>query len=115
MKKLKVLIRPAIFLAITMLCAVSVRAQERGKDTIKVVMLVCDTSDYSGNKINALGQVFWVYGYSVGEKHNEAEGVTDPGFYMGRVWKDYRVHLQYLDDKKRPLLKSYLVWQSVAK
>jgi hypothetical protein len=55
--------------------------------------------------------VYWMYAYSVREKHNTIEGVIDPYFYQGRKYHDYFVHLYYLDENKRPLSKNIIVWQ----
>jgi hypothetical protein len=59
------------------------------------------------------GQSYWVYGYSVREKHNTDEGQIDPYHAFGYVSRDYWVHIFYLDDKKQPLKSTVIVWQSV--
>lgn len=74
-----------------------------------------DTTWYSPSFI-----VQWMKGYSVGEWHNTAENSIDPGGSicmdkMGKIidcWHDYRVHKYYLDTNKKPLKKSFIVWQS---
>src|ERR1035437_2630239 len=59
-------------------------------DTVKVIMLVCDTgkiisytflTDTLSHIAVTKDAVYWQFGYSVREKHNTAEGVIDPGFY----------------------------------
>lgn len=144
MKKIKV--RQLGIAAILLLCAVFCQAQ-RQKDTVKVVLLVADTSHYyseymqfqscedvkckdttqkhkmfishyknikedKGN--SGYGQSYWVYGYSVREKHNTDEGQIDPYHSFGYVSRDYWVHTFYLDDKKQPIKPTLIVWQSVS-
>lgn len=94
------------------------------KDTVKCIMLVCDTARYLRFTDTALYapsyNVYWQFGYEVREKHNTAENSIDPGFYSCidkygnpvSCWRDYYVHLYYLDDKKKPLNKNIVVWQS---
>lgn len=60
------------------------------------------------------GQSYWVYGYSVREKHNTDEGQIDPYHAFGYVSRDYWVHIFYLDDKKQPLKSTIIVWQCVS-
>jgi len=146
MKKIKVL--QLGIAAILLLCAVFCQAQ-RKQDTVKVVLLVCDTAkimkigwDYFKEDTAAtrryadtttdkyfgyIGKwtrdttwhepsrsVYWVYGYSVREKHNTDEGKLDPYHSFGYVSRDYWVHIFYLDDKKQPLKSTVIVWQSVS-
>lgn len=144
MKKIKVL--QLGIAAILLLCAVFCQAQ-RQQDTVKVVLLVADTSHYydeymefqSCEDVNCkdttqkhkmfishyknvkedkgsigYGQSYWVYGYSVREKHNTDEGKIDPYHSFGYVSRDYWVHIFYLDDKKQPIKPTMIIWQSVS-
>ena len=103
----------AVLVANLMLCAVFCQAQ-RQKDTISVVMVIADTMHYTNytpkinkkNYFDKAGELFWVSGYSVREKHNTNEG---------QMSKDYWVHTFYLDGNKNPLSKNIVVWQSMSK
>lgn len=89
-------------------------------DTIPCFMLCSDTSFTLDTlskfpKVITLRrytyeEIFWLHGYEVREKHNESEGVIDPGFYMGRVYKDYYIHKEYIGYDKKPLSKNVVVW-----
>lgn len=97
------------------------------KDTVRVIMLVCDTSSsrwvdsgYVNGLLVQLGEVHkgysnmsvsWAYGYEVREKHNSIEGMIDPYFSFGTRYNDYYIHLEYLDEKKQPLV-GMVVWMS---
>ena len=88
------------------------------KDTVKVIMLVCDTSHWnwvdsgivnnkfvelarSGNRYNY--SVQWQFGYEVRLKH------IDFGM-SGSV--EYFTHIEYLGENKKTLSKNIVVWQS---
>lgn len=62
-----------------------------GNDTVKVIMLISDTS------IKNHAPVFYQYGYRVYDRKPSLAIVTN-------YW--------YLDEKKRPLPKDIIVWQS---
>ncbi len=81
-------------------------AQERQKDTIRVLLLVIDTLNSYSKTIN------WQYGYSVKEKHSNDEGVYDAGFIAGWKRKEYWLHAYYLNEKKKPFSKNIIIWQS---
>jgi len=95
------------------------------KDTIAVVLLVCDT-------LNIHSSVYWIKAYSVRDAEYELVDVSvDPNTktYLGGgvysttllgwspIWKNKPVysHAEYLDNKKTTLPKSVIVWQSVSK
>lgn len=95
------------------------------KDTVAVVLLVCDTS-------NIHSSVYWLNAYSVRNGEYILVDVSvDPntttyvsgGAYSttllgwSPIWKNKPVytHLEYLDVKKRPLSKSIIVWQSMSR
>ena len=110
----------AFFLVILLLFTVACNAQYRKKDTVKVVMLVSDTLHYSNfipslnkeNYFDKAGAVAYITGYSVVELHNTSDGNIDPGSCMGCNWHDYWKDLSiYLDDNKKLLSKSIVVWQ----
>ena len=94
-------------------------------DTVKVIMLLSDTSTHKSWVLlldkNAtvkeaispyIPYCFWEYGYSVREKHNTDEDSIDPYFTYGYKCRDYFIHKFYLDENKNPLNKNYIVWQS---
>lgn len=96
------------------------------KDTVAVTLLVCDTVRILS------GNVFWIKAYSVRNGYYENVDVSVnpntttylPGggsmttllAWIPRYEKrPFYTHLEYLDDKKLPLSKSVIVWQSVSK
>lgn len=97
---------------------------EKQTDTVKVVMLVCDTvlnrpmGSSPNFKHNYEGQffyyrqppVYWQFGYSVREEHCCINGNTSNNSIYQPV--PYYTHIEYLDDKKQPLSKNIVVWQS---
>lgn len=143
--------RPAIILAMLLLCAVfSSEAQTTltidsgflstgtitlestwpkknttiGRDTVSVVLLVSDTAIPNA--------VFYRKAYSVRKiEYINVDVSVDPNTttylpgggsmttLLGRisqyVERPFYTHLEYLDDKKLPLSKSVIVWQSVSK
>ena len=129
--------RQATIIAIFLLCAVfSVKAQifteempkedtTKWKDTIAVVLLVCDTSIIRSNP-------YWINAYSVRDAEYDLVDVSvDPNekTYLGRgiysttllgwipKWENKPIykHLKYLDNRKKPLSKNILVWQVASK
>lgn len=124
MRKLNLIV---LVLFSTMVC----KAQ---KDTVKVIMLLCDTSYgfiqkdgsamllsedtvntntiFSKTYFASDHNVWYDWGYSVRELHNSSEGVNDVGFCLG-CFSDYWKHIQYLDKDKHPLSKNIIVWQSM--
>lgn len=102
----------------------SVIGQTRQRDTVKVIMRVCDTSHNLLKGYNFATRkpveesaplstsAFWQYGYSVREKHNEREDSMNADFCANCNWKDYWVHLFYLDDNKLPLYNKLIVWMA---
>lgn len=99
----------------------------RAKDTVKVLMLLSDSSaDHTEiHYVDSITKevifidssmdkpVTYRNGYSVREAHNTCEGVgvIDQTFDM-KGCKTYWVHAFYLDADKKPLSKSIIVWQS---
>ncbi len=75
-------------------------------DTVKAMILYCDTTETFGWDV-----VKWGYGYSVREKHNTGDGSIDPGMSPG-MYFDYWQHIYYLDLRKNPLPNNIVVWQS---
>ncbi len=113
-------ITSAAFLAILMLCAVSVEAQTLGGawystdtaakkptlDTIKVLLLVSDTS--------IIRSTAWhEWGYQVRYKYCCVNGNTSNLAYYQPV--PYYEHYLYLNDKKSAFKPGIVVWQMVAK
>lgn len=99
---------------------------QRDIDTVRVLMLVCDTlhnRPFNNPIPNSISYnqppVYWMFGYSVREKHNTAEGVADSGGSMcvdnGMIvpcYHDYWMHIKYLDIKKNKLPNNIIVWDS---
>lgn len=77
-----------------------------GRDTIKVIMLIADTSGYFNS-----GEVGWKMGYSVREIKCCTEGNTSSLAYSRQI--PYYTHLYYLDNWNFPLKKEYVVWMSI--
>lgn len=88
-------------------------------DTVKRVMLVCDTGfqvrfnygrDTSTIDTVYLQYVYWQPGYEVREVrcciniNNSELAIYTQGAYY--------IHIEYLDEKRKPLSKSIIVWQS---
>ena len=157
MKKLR-LLPSAVLAANLFLCAVYCDAQILGYgltgiintesttsiDTVKVVLLVGDTShryseymqfqscedvgckDTTQKHFNFVshyknvkedkgnygsGQTYWTYGYSVRLKECCVNGYS--GNFAIYQPVPYYTHLEYLDDKKKPLKSTLIIWQSV--
>lgn len=100
-----------------------------GRDTIPVVLLVCDTN--MKYRVFA-GNVFWVKAFSVRKIEyknvnvsvNPNTSIDLPSGGYGTTllaWnprfeeRPFYSHLEYLDEKKLPLSKTIIVWQSVSK
>lgn len=96
------------------------------RDTIRVVMLVCDTASHSWvdsgivkGKLVQIGEkytlrrdlyAYWAYGYSVREfKGNRIIEINNG--WTGQYVEPYYEHLLYLDDRKKPLINK-IVWMA---
>lgn len=87
-------------------------------DTSKILMLVCDTSQYEGIMMN--GNIrkdlvdqrpYWIKGYEV--RVLESGGITFSNYGDGGTYQNkYYAHKQYLDADKKELPKSIIVWQT---
>lgn len=138
MKKFKIM-SVAAFAGILLLCAVFSQAQSYKIDTIKVVLLVSDTTHYiseycvyqsckeAGCKEvhsdlvahyktikkdegnGGYGNCYWTYGYDVREIHSEAENSIDWYFDHQRPPEYFPVHLYYLNDKKKPVKNTGII------
>lgn len=75
--------------------------EKLGKDTIVVSLLVTDTS----------GIVKSITGYDVRQEYCCING--NMSTYAVYQPVPYYEHLEYLDDKKQPLSKNIIVWQSI--
>jgi len=79
-------------------------------DTVRVLMLLCDTTNYKDDlwTTRVRNLALWAYGYSLRENTGgliyNSEDDERPKYF----WK----HLYYLDDKKKRLGKNIVVWQS---
>jgi hypothetical protein len=73
-------------------------------DTVKVIMVVCDTARVHGS-------AYWQYGYEVRKKRSNDEGQIDPYFYFGHIETFRWEHIEYLDKNKKQLSKNIIVWR----
>ena len=128
------LFRQPCILAMLLLCAVYCKAQTQ-RDTVRVMLLMSDTSttkatlccredtlnDNRGGKTIMVTQyskdsystsVYWKFGYSVREKYNR--NMESNGDWSCWNCKDYMMHSYYLDDKKKSISPTTIVWQSVS-
>lgn len=118
MKKMK-LLPSAVLVANLLLCAVCQAQSNTIKfdtsytlryyqpklpetDTIKEVLLLSDSSN-----IPTI-----IKGYSVRKKYNR--NMDSNGDWSCWNCKDYMLHSYYLDDKKKPISPTVIVWQSVS-
>lgn len=82
-------------------------------DTIKCIMLVCDTAH--SNHGYDIDPVYWQYGYEVRNVTNHPVGfwrIADGIGYNEKEYNSY-VHEIYLDENKKPISRSVIVWQSI--
>ncbi len=105
----------------------SILYEEKEKyDTIPVVMFVCDTSkgfqienivDSSDGEVYLYGtanqdnKLYWRFGWSVRQFSGYRNANT--GTYAVYISEPVYTSIQYLDDKKQPLIPSIIVWQSI--
>ena len=90
-------------------------------DTIKVIMLVCDTASIQCLLIEGKVETFdhhfghqfpfYIYGYSVG-RMIKSNGMTLTDFRTDGYSEITYEHIAYLDNKKKPMPSSYVVWLS---
>lgn len=97
------------------------------RDTQRIVMMVSDTAiirvidSVSRKELSRRYDpgVFWIFGYVIREKHNTAEGEVDPGGQIcvdqsGKqipCFQDYWKSVGLLDQRKKPLPGSIVIWQ----
>ena len=88
------------------------------RDTVKVLLLVCDTAPVTLNEYNGAikapdNSVHWIPGYQV------VINIYMPGYEVKGEQNYYqaaehrRLHENYLDSFFRPLNQSVLVWQTM--
>lgn len=102
------------------------KIQEPKFDTVRVIMLCADTTSWQwrdsaivNHKLVEVGvsekrypvrECYWKFGYEVRENEQ-------PIFYydhaMAPKWATPFRHVSYLDDRRRALSKSIIVWQSI--
>lgn len=86
-------------------------------DTIPVIMLVCDTArKLNGIESNSIWaginhHVLWMFGYEVLEPTGEYYNCANPNTLLYLSKQIFR-HKEYLDENKKPLPKSTIVWMS---
>lgn len=94
---------------------------QRQKDTIPTLLLVCDTSKKGNGKWVMIGEdadrynhtLYWVKGYSIREKHDNTEGIIDPYIMQGFKYQEYYEPIgEYLDSEKKKLKPSIIVWMT---
>ena len=84
-------------------------------DTLRVLMLVCDTTKISRWKFVGAtlkmdsswvkNEVYWIIGYEVKQYIQSRENTFDGG-----ADNSYWEHFTYLDDKRKPLSPNIVVW-----
>ena len=78
-------------------------------DTVKVIMLMTDTSENNGTTLNGNGIVFWQIGYEV----RRAEFICcDPKDKTNSAYYWAYGHLAFINGDKQALPKNIIVWQS---
>jgi hypothetical protein len=77
-------------------------------DTVKVIMLMTDTSENNGTTLNGNGIVFWQMGYEIRRGFYIC---CDPKEKSGSYYWSYS-HLAYINGDKKELGKSIIVWES---
>lgn len=86
-------------------------------DTVKCIMLVCDTTSGFGFTLSdTLAKIynqhpFWIFGFDVREKHSEAEFSIDWYFDHQRPPGYFFVHKYFLYDDKTEINK-IIIWLS---
>ena len=78
-------------------------------DTIKVIMLMTDTSENNGTTLNGNGIVFWQIGYEV---RNAQFVCCDPKDKTNSAYYWMYSHVAYINGEKKELPKNIFVWQS---
>jgi hypothetical protein len=78
-------------------------------DTVKVLMLMTDTSEYSGTNLNGNGIAFWQIGY---EARTGQYICCDPNDKKKGSYYWIYTHVSYIDGDKKELPKNIIVWQS---
>ena len=81
-------------------------------DTVLTLLLICDTAFHYGKTYIDTLRIYkeyeysarWMVGYSVIETHGSPFWASVNG---------YSREVRYLDDKKQPLSKNIIVWQSI--
>lgn len=96
--------------------------KKQWKDTVAVMLLVCDTSRsdigvYWINAFSVRNCEYKLVDVSVNPNKITYDGWGYSSTLMGwhPVWKNEAVykHSEYLDSQKKPLPKSVIIWQSV--
>ena len=78
-------------------------------DTVKIIMLMTDTSEYSGTTLNGNGIVFWQLGYEV---RSGQYVCCDPKDKLNSSYYWIYRHVAYINGDKKELPKNIIVWQS---
>jgi hypothetical protein len=85
------------------------RKEVTKNDTVKVIMLMTDTSESSGTLLNGNGIVFWQIGYEIRTGQYVCCDPKDKGS-SSYYWL-YN-HVAYLNGDKNALPKNIIVWES---
>jgi len=89
---------------LTILFFVPLIGAAQKKDTVKVLLLVCDTSKVFYHS------VYWQFGYEVREITDYLQVWENNGTRM-KLLPEYK-HIEYLSEDKSPMKKSVIIWQS---
>ena len=78
-------------------------------DTVKIIMLMTDTSEYNGTTLNGNGIVFWQLGYEV---RSGQYVCCDPKDKLNSSYYWIYKHVAYINGDKKELPKNIIVWQA---
>lgn len=85
------------------------RKEVTKNDTVKIIMLMTDTSEYNGTTLNGNGIVFWQIGYEV---RSGQFVCCDPQDKNNSSYYWVYTHIAYINGDKKELPKNIIVWQS---
>ncbi|MEP6950535.1 MAG: hypothetical protein ABI863_14720 [Ginsengibacter sp.] len=85
------------------------RKEVTRNDTVKIIMLMTDTSEYNGTTLNGNGIVFWQIGYEV---RTGQFICCDPKNKNNSSYYWVYTHVAYINGDKKQLPKNIIVWQS---
>jgi hypothetical protein len=85
------------------------RKEVTKNDTVKIIMLMTDTSEYNGTTLNGNGIVFWQIGYEVRAGQYIC---CDPKDKINSSYYWIYSHVAYINGDKKELPKNIIVWET---